>query len=158
MSCAVMSQSGSLYPEPLRRLLSRRLVLVVVIMLALFGGLAGYAAYQFYQPSSRQGPDCERITTTPLYEIDITCTFNVNLLIINNSTVNMPCNSSYVSLKMNASNIRMDLDVSGNWNSIFISYGEATIAISGNHNTISVYQTALLKVQDSGNANAIQSH
>jgi hypothetical protein len=68
----------------------------------------------------------------------------------------MSCNYCTITLQLSASNVRADLDLSGNYNHVTITGGEANISISGNYNGVRDGQTVVLSVQDSGTGNTVQ--
>jgi hypothetical protein len=131
---------------------------VVVVVIALVAGLGAYGAYRIFQTSDQQnGGGSTTTTTTSPHIVDISGnSLTETVPISTNSTVNISCNYCNITLQLSASNVRADLDLSGNYNHVTITHGETNISVSGNYNTVYAGRTVVLNVQNYGNGNTIQ--
>ena len=126
--------------------------MVVVVVVALVAGLGAYGAYRLFQTSDLPNGGGSSIHTIDISGNSLTETVPITT----NSTVDMSCNYCTITLQLSASNVRADLDLSGNYNHVTVAGGETNISISGNYNAVRDGQTAVLSVQDSGNGNTVQ--
>ena len=108
--------------------------MIVVIIIGLFAGLGGYAAYQNYLIDLSRSPAyyCITVAGTIPDVVNINCNaWSEKLLIIHNTTLNMLSNSSYLILTLNASNIRLELNIRGSYNHANVTYGKLASACPG---------------------------
>ncbi len=121
--------------------------MVVVVVVALVVGLGGYGAYRLFQSSVQPSLHTVDISGNSLTE---------TVPITSDSTVSMSCNYCTITLQLSASNVRADLDISGNYNHVTVTGGQTNISVSGNYNTVNAQGTTVLSVQNSGNGNTVQ--
>jgi flagellar basal body-associated protein FliL len=144
-----------LQSQPPKKSSTGTIIVVVIVVVALVAGLGGYGVYQIYQASPQQNSGGS--TTTGPHIVDISGNSLTETVPISaNSTVNMSCNYCTVTLQLSASNVKADLDLSGNYNHVTITGGKANVSVSGNYNVVNAQQTMVLSIENTGNGNTIQ--